>query len=205
MFHSGHNPSSVDGQRPLGIQLHIGIGVAHLSNEQVQQYHNHQEEECQVDDHTKPPREIRHAKLYYIYSHTRTTHAYDALRCSKRHAARMGRAAQVSGIARLVGVQRAIQKNSNMKSEPKYLAFEESPIHAFFFTYELFLLLLLSLYWLLRWADFFAFFWSHSRQLSAAFSTHLCTWLRKYIRRKGPAGLSSPSSIAKKHRPDVIM
>ena len=55
MFHSGHNPSSVDGQRPLGIQLHVGIGVTHLSNEQVQQYHNHHEEECQVNDHTKPP------------------------------------------------------------------------------------------------------------------------------------------------------
>ena len=55
MFHSGHNPGPVDGQRPLGIQLHVGIGVTHLSNEQIQQYHNHHEEECQVNDHTKPP------------------------------------------------------------------------------------------------------------------------------------------------------
>ena len=55
MFHSGHNPGSVDGQRPLGIQLHVGIGVAHLGNEQVQQHYNDHEEECQVNDHTKPP------------------------------------------------------------------------------------------------------------------------------------------------------
>ena len=67
MFYSGHNPSSVDGQRPLGIQLHIGIGVAHLSNEEVQQHHNDHEEECQVNDDTKPPRDIRHTKLYYNY------------------------------------------------------------------------------------------------------------------------------------------
>ena len=42
----------------------------------------------------------------------------------------MGRAAQVSGVARLVGmgVQRTAQKNGNMKSEAKYLACEEPPI-----------------------------------------------------------------------------
>ena len=34
---------------------------------------------------------------------------------------------QVSGIARLVGVQRAVQNNGYMKSEPKYLTCEESP------------------------------------------------------------------------------
>ena len=55
MLHPGHDPGSVDGQRPLGIHLHIGIGVAHLSNEQVQQYHNDHEEECDVNDYTKPP------------------------------------------------------------------------------------------------------------------------------------------------------
>ena len=44
-------------------------------------------------------------------------HAYDASRHSKRHAAQMGRAAQVSGIARLVGVQRTVQNNGNVKSE----------------------------------------------------------------------------------------
>ena len=55
MFHPGHDPGSVDGQRPLGIHLHIGVGVIHLSNEQVQQHHNDHKEECDVNDHTKPP------------------------------------------------------------------------------------------------------------------------------------------------------
>ena len=40
--------------------------------------------------------------------------------------------AEVSGIARLVGVQRTVQNNGNMKSEPKYLACEESPVRAFY-------------------------------------------------------------------------
>ena len=67
-------------------------------------------------------------KLYIV---TRSTHAYDASRRSKRHA-RMGRAAQVSGVVRLVGVQRTVQNNGNVKSEPKYLACEESPVRAFY-------------------------------------------------------------------------
>ena len=53
---------------------------------------------------------------------------YDALRCSKRRAQR-GRVAQVSGIAHLVGDQKAVQ---NMKGEPKYLACEESLVRAFY-------------------------------------------------------------------------
>ena len=53
-------------------------------------------------------------------------------RCTKCHA-RMGRVVQVSGVARLVGVQRTVQKNDNVKSEPKYLVCEESPIHVFYF------------------------------------------------------------------------
>ena len=57
-------------------------------------------------------------------------HAYDASRCSKRHA-QIGHAAQVSGIACLVGVQRTVQNNGNMKSEPKYLICEEPPVRAF--------------------------------------------------------------------------
>ena len=72
----------------------------------------------------------------------------------------MGRAALVSGVARLVGVQRTVQKNGNVKSEPKYLACEESQY--VLSTFELFLVLP-SLYWLLRWADFFAFFVSELR------------------------------------------
>ena len=59
---------------------------------------------------------------------TRTTHSYDASRHSKCHAARMGCAAQVSGVARLVGVQRTVQKNGNVKNEAEYLACEEPPI-----------------------------------------------------------------------------
>ena len=43
-------------------------------------------------------------------------------------------------------------------------------------TFEIFFVLL-SLSWLLQWADFFAFFFSQSRQPLAAFSTDLCTWL----------------------------
>ena len=49
---------------------------------------------------------------------TRSTHAYDASCCSKHHAL-IGRAAQVAGVARLVGVQRAAQNNGNVKNEPK--------------------------------------------------------------------------------------
>ena len=70
--------------------------------------------------------------LLSIEQLTRTTQAYDALRRVKHHAW-MGRAAQVSGVARLVGVQRTVQNNDNVKSEPKYLACEQSPIRAFYF------------------------------------------------------------------------
>ena len=62
---------------------------------------------------------------------TRSMHAYDAS-CRSKHHARMGCVAQVAGVARLVGVQRAAQNNGNVKSEPKYLAYEESPDHAFY-------------------------------------------------------------------------
>ena len=64
---------------------------------------------------------------------TWTTHAYDASRHSKRHAAWMVRMAQVSGVAHLVGVQRTVQKNGNVKSEAKYLAYENPLILAFYF------------------------------------------------------------------------
>ena len=60
-------------------------------------------------------------------------HIYDASHRSKHHVAQMGRAAQVSGIAHLVGVKRKVQKNGNVKSEAKYLACEEPPIRAFYF------------------------------------------------------------------------
>ena len=58
-------------------------------------------------------------------------HAYDALRRSKCYV-QVGRAAKVSGVFRLVGVQRTVQNNSNAKSEPKYQAYEESPVCAFY-------------------------------------------------------------------------
>ena len=58
-------------------------------------------------------------------------HAYDALRWLLQ--AWMGCAAQMLGVAHLVGVQRTVQNNGNVKSEPKCLACEESSIHAFYF------------------------------------------------------------------------
>ena len=69
--------------------------------------------------------------MHVIHVFTRSTHAYDASRRSKRHV-QVGRAAKVSGVFRLVGVQRTVQNKSNVKSEPKYLACEESPICTFY-------------------------------------------------------------------------
>ena len=80
------------------------------------------------------------------------TKTYDALHRSKHPAALMGRAVQLSGVARLVGV---VQNNGNVKNEAKYLAVKN--LQYVLSTFELFLVLP-SLYWLLRWADFFAFF-----------------------------------------------
>ena len=68
----------------------------------------------------------------------------------------------MSGVARLVGAQRTLQNNGNVKSEPKYLACEESPIRAFYF----WTLVLLSLSWHQRWTDFFAFLISESAAVS---------------------------------------
>ena len=42
------------------------------------------------------------------------------------------RRCQALGVALLVGVQRTVQNNGNVKSEPKYLACEESPVRAFY-------------------------------------------------------------------------
>ena len=50
-------------------------------------------------------------------------------------------------VVRLVGVQRAVQNNGNVKSEPKIPGCEESPV--VLFTVKLFLVLFL-LSWLLR-------------------------------------------------------
>ena len=53
----------------------------------------------------------------------------------------MGPAAQVTGVSRLVGVQRAVQNNDNVKSEPKYLAVKN--LQYVLSTVELFLVLFL--------------------------------------------------------------
>ena len=98
----------------------------------------------------------------------------------------MGRTAQVSGVAPFVGVQRTVQNNGNVKSEPKYLAVKN--LQYVLSTLELCLVLLL-LSWLLRWADFFAFFFFlrvASHQLHS-----VCVYC------EGPAVLSSPSSVVR--------
>ena len=80
-------------------------------------------------------------------------HAYDASHRAKHHA-QMGHAAQVSGIARLVGVQRTVQNNDNVKS-----TWLVKNLQHMLSTFELFHALL-SLSGLLQWADLFAFFFS---------------------------------------------
>ena len=105
---------------------------------------------------------------------------------------------QVSGIARLVGAQRTVQNNGNLNSEPKCLACEESPIRAFYF----WAFGLLSLSWCLQWTDFFAFF---LRVSSCRLRSALLYALdfANHVRCEGPAVLSSPSSGAMKHHPEV--
>ena len=76
---------------------------------------------------------MTHALSFTAALAIHTLHVYDASHCSKRHAARMGRAVQVSGIARLVEVKRTVQKNGNVKSEARYLACEEPRIRALYF------------------------------------------------------------------------
>ena len=75
-----------------------------------------------------------------LSSITRSMHAYDASRCSKHHV-QVGRTAKVSGVFRLVGVQRTVQNKSNVKSEPKYLAVKN--LQYVLSTVELFLVLFL--------------------------------------------------------------
>ena len=82
---------------------------------------------------------------------TRTTHAYDASHHSKCPAARMGCEALVSEIARLVGVQEQYKRTVTWRVSlntwlVKNLQYALSTIEIF--------LVLPSLYWLLRWADF---------------------------------------------------
>ena len=48
-------------------------------------------------------------------------------------------------------------------------------------------------------------FFSQSRQPLAMFSTHLCTWVHKYVHCKGPAALSSPSFVTKKRHANIVV
>ena len=124
-------------------------------------------------------------------------HAYDASRHSKRNA-QMGRAAQVP-VARLVEVQIVVQNNGKVKSVPKYLAVKNLQ----YVLNELFLILFL-LSWLLWWTDLLVLFFVRviSRRLRSALASSLDS--AKYVRCEGQAALSSPSSVSKKHRPDVM-
>ena len=71
---------------------------------------------------------------------TRSTHVYDPSHRSKCHV-QVGRTAKVSGVSRLVGVQRTVQNKSNVKSEPKYLAVKN--LQYVLSTVELYLVLFL--------------------------------------------------------------
>ena len=85
----------------------------------------------------------------------------------------------------IVGAQRTVQNNGNVKSEPKYLACEESPVRAFYcWTLSCSLLALL-------WTDLFVFFFVRvaSRRLRSVLASALDS--AKYVRCEGPAALSS--------------
>ena len=115
--------------------------------------------------------------------YTRSMHAYDASHRSKRHV-QVGRAAKVSGVSRLVGVQRALRNNGNMKSEPKYLAVKN--LQYVLSTVELFLVLFL-LSWLLRWTDLLVLFFVRvaSHRLHSTLD-RFCTPLRCPLRPLSP-------------------
>ena len=68
-------------------------------------------------------------------------------------------------------------------------------------TFEFFLVLLL-LYWLLRCADFFGFFFLRVASCSALI--YALGSANTYVVEE-PVALSSPSSIAKKRRPEVVV
>ena len=131
--------------------------------------------------------------LELVFFYTRSMHAYGASHRSKRHAW-MGCAVQVSGIAHLVGVQRAIQNKGNVKSEPKYLACEESLVRAFYcWTFSCSLLALLGFHGgLTSW-----FYRVTSHQVRSALTSALDS--AKYVCCEGPAVLFSLSSVAKKN------
>ena len=71
-------------------------------------------------------------------------------------------------------------------------------------TFELFVVLLL-LSWLLWWTDFFAFFPLRVTCCLLRSALVYALGSAKYVPCKGPAVRSFPSSVAKKHRSDVVM
>ena len=80
------------------------------------------------------------------------------------------------------GAQRTLQNNGNVKSEPKYLAYEGSPVSAFYcWTLSCSLLAL-------RWTDLpLCFFFVRVASHPAALSTHFCTWLRQIRMLRRPS------------------
>ena len=55
VLYSGHNPCSCQGEVPLRFTLHVGVGVRHGCNQQVKQDDDHDKQEDEVQQHTKPP------------------------------------------------------------------------------------------------------------------------------------------------------
>ena len=140
-----------------------------------------------------------HPSLSYDRNSTRSMHAYDASRRSKCHA-RMGRVAQVSGVAHLVGVQRAIYKTVTRRVSlntwfVKYLQYVHSTVEYFR------VLFLFS--WLLWRTDLLVIFFVRVASCRPRSALASALDSAKYVRCKGPAALSSPSSVAIKRRPDV--
>ena len=88
------------------------------------------------------------------------------------------RATQVLGIARLVGVKRTVQNNSNVKSEPC----EESPVCAFYF----WILSRSSVALLVSTVDWLFCFLSQSCQPSAALAFVYALRSAKYVHCEGP-------------------
>ena len=134
---------------------------------------------------------------------TRTTHACDASCCAKCHAW-MGHTVQVSGVARSwESKELTVQNNSNVKSEPKYQACEECPRRTCFLFLNYFLFFCRSLGYYRGLTSLLFLFRVASCRLNSALIYALGS--AKYVCCKGPAALSSPSSVAKKCHTDVVV
>ena len=100
--------------------------------------------------------------------------------------------AQPSGIARLVGVQRAVQNNGNMKSEAKYLAVKD--LQYMLSTVELFLF---SSCFLGFYGGLTSWFYSLSESLAVGCVHHMLLHLtppNTYIAKAQPCCPSRPPS-----------